>query len=249
MKEETKTHAMKGLWRRIEAVAFDEEVAFAFSDRLMRDNGWTRDFTERAIEEYRRFAYLAVTCDHEVTPSDEVDQVWHLHLLYTRHYWGVWKEALGGPLHHGPTRGGEADASRFEGNYARTLAAYEAAFGEKAPDDLWPPAHVRFTAPLRVRRVDTGRYFLLSRQLLARWITTFAALVGATTLATLAHAHEAYFLGIHHKGWETMAIFTIIVVVVGVVAYSAITGKWGKGGSGCSSGCSSGCGSGCGGCS
>ncbi|MEZ6192343.1 MAG: hypothetical protein R3C45_13785 [Phycisphaerales bacterium] len=39
------------------------------------------------VNEYRRFCYLAIAAGHTVTPSDEVDQAWHLHLLYTRDYW------------------------------------------------------------------------------------------------------------------------------------------------------------------
>ncbi len=61
----------------------------SFSDRLARENDWSLEFTAQAIIEYKKFCYLAMTAPHEVTPSDEVDQVWHLHLLYTRDYWGT----------------------------------------------------------------------------------------------------------------------------------------------------------------
>jgi hypothetical protein len=44
----------------------------------MRANGWSRPFALRAIEEYRKFVFLALVADHQVTPSDQVDQVWHL---------------------------------------------------------------------------------------------------------------------------------------------------------------------------
>ena len=72
---------------RILAYSFDEEEeAYPFAARLARENDWSRDFADRVIAEYRRFAFLALAADHPVTPSDQVDQVWHLHLLYTRSY-------------------------------------------------------------------------------------------------------------------------------------------------------------------
>ncbi|MCX5952813.1 MAG: hypothetical protein NTZ40_04815 [Cyanobacteria bacterium] len=33
-----------------------------------------------AIEEYRKFVFLALVAGHQITPSDQVDQVGHLHL-------------------------------------------------------------------------------------------------------------------------------------------------------------------------
>lgn len=75
-------------WSGLRALDFNAaDAVLPFSARLARDNGWSRAFAERAIEEYRKFCFLAVHAGHPVTPSDEVDQVWHLHLLYSRHYW------------------------------------------------------------------------------------------------------------------------------------------------------------------
>ncbi|MEK6230809.1 MAG: hypothetical protein N2A42_03075 [Luteolibacter sp.] len=35
------------------------------------------------MTEYKRFVALAMLAGHPVTPSEEVDQAWHLHLVYT----------------------------------------------------------------------------------------------------------------------------------------------------------------------
>ena len=76
-----------GLWASIEKFEFDTPgVELPFSARLARDNGWSSDFAHRVIEEYRRFLYLSAVAGHTVSPSDEVDQVWHLHLTYTSSY-------------------------------------------------------------------------------------------------------------------------------------------------------------------
>ena len=142
------------LWQRIAAHAIGpDDAALTFTARLARENRWTLAHAERVIGEYRRFCYLAMTAGHEVTPSDAVDQAWHLHLTYTRDYWQTFCPlVLGGDLHHGPTRGGEAERGRFYRQYAATLAAYEAAFGEAPPADIWPAAGRRFSVdPLGVR--------------------------------------------------------------------------------------------------
>jgi hypothetical protein len=77
-----------GLWERIETFSFDVgPTAYSFWARLASENGWSMSFAARAISEYRRFLYLAVVAGHQVSPSDDVDQVWHLHLLYTESYW------------------------------------------------------------------------------------------------------------------------------------------------------------------
>ena len=103
------------LWHRLEAFEFDEiDADLTFTDRLARDNGWTPDYTERVIDEYKRFCYLAIRAGHEVTPSDQVDQVWHLHLSYSRNYWEEFcPNVLQSDLHHGPTKGGAAEAKKF----------------------------------------------------------------------------------------------------------------------------------------
>src|SRR3712207_2625356 len=99
------------LYQRIQAFPLDTADAhLPFSQRLARDNGWTIEYTQRVIDEYKKFIFLAVVAEHPVTPSDQVDQVWHLHLLYTRSYWEEFcPKVLQMPLHHGPTQGGSRE--------------------------------------------------------------------------------------------------------------------------------------------
>ena len=67
------------LHERIESYSPDEPGAdFPYSARLARDNDWSPDYTQRVVEEYKRFAYLAMAAGHPVTPSDQVDQAWQL---------------------------------------------------------------------------------------------------------------------------------------------------------------------------
>ncbi len=174
------------LWAKIEALDLDGGATLSFSKRLARDNGWSSAFARRVVLEYKKFLFLAATCGHPVTPSDEVDQAWHLHLVYTRSYWDeLCGQVLGFPLHHGPTRGGAAEGHKFEDWYAHTLSAYAAAFGTVPPADIWPPAAVRFGEAPYFRRVNLRRQWLLPRP---RWSFRrgwggWALVVGALVLA------------------------------------------------------------------
>ena len=124
-------------WRRMEIDPPDATTRF--QHRLKQYNKWTDEFAARVTKEYRRFLYLAARAGHPVTPSDTVDQAWHLHLIYTRHYWEeLCGKILGLQLHHEPSAGGTVESNRFERQYEQTIESYKAAFGEAPPADIWP---------------------------------------------------------------------------------------------------------------
>ena len=154
------------LWQRIAAHSIGpDDASLTFTARLARENRWSLSHAEAVIGEYKRFCYLAIISGHDVTPSDAVDQAWHLHLTYTRDYWRSFcPEVLGAELHHGPTRGGPVERDRFYRQYAATLAAYEAAFGHPPPDDIWPVARQRFAIDPRGFRVNPWDGIFLSRR-------------------------------------------------------------------------------------
>ena len=172
------------VWQRISSYQFGPpEASLPFAARLARENGWSAARTERVIEEYRRFAFLAATGEAQVTPSDAVDQVWHLHLTYTRDYWERFcPDVLGRPLHHGPTAGGPDERNRFFAQYADTLARYEAAFGAPPPSDIWPSAAQRLIDDPRARRVHPRDAILLSRPQAALLLLAFIGLIALALL-------------------------------------------------------------------
>jgi hypothetical protein len=152
------------LWRSIHNFELDDEDSvLSFSRRLGRENGWTIEFSLRAIEEYKRFMFLIAIANHPLTPSDEVDQVWHLHLIYTQSYWkGFCSMILNKEIHHGPTKGGEAEGNKFNDWYSKTLEFYQTKFGHEPPSDIWPsPAH-RFRRA-DFKRIDTRANWIIKR--------------------------------------------------------------------------------------
>lgn len=154
------------LWQRLADYTIGPGTAtLSFADRVSRENRWSSSFTERAILEYKKFCYLAVTAGHEVTPSDAVDQVWHLHLTYSRDYWGEFcPDILGKALHHGPTAGGATEKIRYYEQYAATLESYEDTFADAPPPDIWPAARRRFGKDPQAFRIHPDEVMVLDKQ-------------------------------------------------------------------------------------
>lgn len=247
------------LWQAINAYDIDAaDAAFPFSRRLARDNGWTRDFAGRAIAEYKRFIYLCCVSGHTLTPSDEVDSVWHLHLIYTQDYWDRFcDETLQRKIHHGPTKGGSAEADKYRTCYQRTLDAYRSEFGAEPPQALWPEEDKRFS-PDRYQRIDVSTKIILPRR------QVFLCLTGAACLALAACTPEATITSVAHfiaRAWVGLLFFGFLILIVIASARKAKTGQRGDNSSGCGGtfGCGSnsdgdsggdggsGCGGGCGG--
>jgi hypothetical protein len=161
------TPPIRELWARIERHDFEPGLALDFTRRLARDRDWSLVFARGAITEYRRFCFLAVTAGESRTPSEQVDEVWHQHLTYSRDYWDVWcADVLRVRLHHDPTRGGPAEQRRYRAQYASTLAHYETVFGP--PDACyWPASHERFRGRPRFRTIDADRCIVVTRPGLA----------------------------------------------------------------------------------
>lgn len=171
--------AVTEVWKRIERFSLDDSSAVVtFTEKLARENRWTRDYAGRVVLEYKRFAFLAATCGHPVSPSDAVDQAWHLHLCYSENYWNHFcPEALGFPFHHSPSRGGAEEQAKHADWYARTLESYRAAFGQSPPQDIWPSGRKQSTATA-CQRIDSKRYWIIPKRKLFAGVLSVLAAVG-----------------------------------------------------------------------
>jgi uncharacterized protein (TIGR04222 family) len=174
------------LWERLEQFQLDSpEATLPFSIRLARENNWSAAYTQRVVAEYKRFAFLAVAAGHPVSPAEDVDQAWHLHLTYTQSYWKVFcPQVLQAPLHHQPTQGGEAERDKFEDWYRRTLESYREHFGEEPPNDIWPSPEAKRAARQEFIRVGQHANWIIPKP---DWRLSpkFAAFTGLLVLAAL----------------------------------------------------------------
>ena len=232
------------------ATAKQPDSHLTFTQRLARDNGWTIEFARRVVLEYRRFCYLAVAAGHPVTPSDAVDQAWHLHLTYSRDYWNVFcPEVLGTDLHHGPTTGGKQEGMKYRNWYQHTVSSYQEAFGEP-PADIWPDLEHRFRHASEFVRINRAEVIILNR---TRTVGTAAAVMAGLAVSSAIADDQS------STGFFLMFIIGLIAVVIVVALIIEKLGSGRKdGGGGCgpggtggskgSDGGDGGCGSGCGGC-
>ena len=67
------------------------------------------------------------------------------------------------PFHHGPTKGGEAEALKYHRQYEETLRLYAVEFGVRAPDDIWPQPEVRFRHADQFIRTNRARCWILTK--------------------------------------------------------------------------------------
>ena len=157
------------LWNRILQFQLDDPSAnLKFSDKLARENNWSKDFTGRAILEYKKFILLCCISSNGASPSPIVDKVWHHHLTYTQNYWKEFcGNVLGKEIHHQPSKGGEAENTRHRNWYRETLDLYRDVFEENPPGDIWPQAKKQnnpsliYQQPLSYSTVYKHRFYLL----------------------------------------------------------------------------------------
>ncbi|MEI6234992.1 MAG: TIGR04222 domain-containing membrane protein, partial [Planctomycetota bacterium] len=161
------TLEQQALWNRIDSFEFDTpDGQRPFTRRLADEQRWPAGYAVRVVAEYRRFTFLAMVAGHAVSPSEAVDEVWHLHLLYSRSYWEEFcPTVLGRKFHHEPSKGGSDDMTKHVDWYAKTLASYSAFFGETPPDDIWPNAadHARAIAHSRHIHADANKVWILPK--------------------------------------------------------------------------------------
>lgn len=215
-----------------------DDTSFTFVKRLAFENAWSVFYAERVVEEYRRFLFLVHKSQVTLSPSDAVDQAWHLHMIYSRSYWDdLCGQILKKPLHHDPIDGGGKDRDTFIQQYEQTLSIYRDTFKEEAPADIWPNSSVRFADSPHFQRVDMRHYvrkpsikwrlgFTLGGLVLGAWM--FNAVLGAVVAGSI--------------------LFTLVASAFasGGTGEGCGTGT-GGGADGDGGGCG-GCGGGCGGC-
>lgn len=211
------------LYKQIQSFSLDQPNAqLSFSQRLARDNGWSLGYTQRVIEEYKKFIFLAVVAGHSVTPSDQVDQVWHLHLSYTRSYWQEFcPKVLQTPLHHEPTRGGSSEQLKFDDWYSRTLESYKQFFGQIPPVDIWPDPKDRFGRDLHFVRANTQQNWLVPKPSLSylpqvrhKQVVILSLLFAVATVVTGCQVVSNIPNPINFRGSEFLAFYFLLSIVV-----------------------------------
>ena len=231
------------LWQKLERFQFNQDgVSITFSDKLAKENGWSADFTKRAIFEYRRFLFLLAQREQIISPSHAVDQVWHLHLTHTKSYWNdLCDGVLGFKLHHVPSTGGSKEFAKHKNLYRESLAAYHRVFDEDAPADIWPTVDKQFSGE-RYVRLNRSKVWIINKFDLTPIKTAFlAGLFLLVPTGPIIGADENTVS--NSPSLVPLAFLILFVVIILINRDDGGTGggSGGRGGSGCGGGCG-GCG-------
>jgi hypothetical protein len=235
------------LWQRIQAFEPDDPAdEYPFSARLARGNHWSLEEALGAIEEYKRFIYLICVSPLPLTPSEAVDQVWHLHLLYTRSYWtDLCEGVLGRAMHHEPTKGGREQRLKFEEQYAQTLSLYADEFGSEPPVAFWPLAP--FVSMPSQHWVDRRDHWILPKRA-CRWLLAGGTVALMVLLASCESLWADQKTGTAELGFVNRMF--VLTIPFGLLWFAALARRSSKvevstAGADCDGG---GCSGGCGGC-
>lgn len=101
--------------------------------------GWKLEKAKKAVEQYRRWLWLnAVYGADRLSPSQDVDSVWHMHILDTRKYAEDCAVMFNGLfLHHNPYAGWESTEAEeaHQKRYQRTKQLYAEHFDDSLEGD------------------------------------------------------------------------------------------------------------------
>ncbi|MEP6673199.1 MAG: hypothetical protein ABJF10_28880, partial [Chthoniobacter sp.] len=138
------------------------------------------------------------------------------------------------PFHHGPSKGGPAEDTKFANWYERTLDSYAHFFGHRPPADIWPPVAIRFGGQRHYQRICLSDAWIIRKPRFPRRRAAFAAIGLAAIPIILASSNDS--------GAGPWILFGAMILIALAIVASKKGGKGGGGSSG--SGCS---GSSCGG--
>ena len=189
------------LWNRIKAFqVHTENEVYEFTTHLAVENKWTINYTKGAIEEYKKFMYLAATTDHTVLPSGVVTHVWHAHMLNKESY-NQFGLILGKKVERIPSSYISDNKEVFKKVNERTLALYEQIFGER-PEDYW-----LFTNAWETLRMKKSK-----------WRISVISLIGIVLMSILPAflILKSLFHTIDNSIFLSFYIFSSVILFVGL---------------------------------
>ncbi|WP_298608944.1 glycine-rich domain-containing protein-like [uncultured Thiothrix sp.] len=193
-----------------------EAVPLSFKHRLMREHGWTETYMERVWFEYKRFLFMLATTESFICPAEDVDQIWHTHLIYTRSYWNdLCQNLIGKPLHHVPSRGGKTETSDFYRCYATTLECYQTLFAEAPPPDIWVKPDQRLQDTPYFRLINTRTHWVISKPswLKPKWLAAISlGMLGLASQTPNVYANNDKNTGSYWPLYLILGAFLIILI-------------------------------------
>lgn len=112
--------------------------------------GWTPLQVNQAITRYKMFLYLIYLYPNSlIVPTQEIDLMWHQHILDTRKYAQDCQWLFGYFVHHYPYFGLENEAERLASStaFSRTIALFAEHFGVNLIENIYDSKNACATIP------------------------------------------------------------------------------------------------------
>ncbi len=103
------------------------------------DGGWTQEQTRQAIGRYKTFLWICYLYPELfLVPTEEIDRVWHCHILHTRQYRQDCQQIFGRFMDHEPNSivTSDCECEKMEAAFTQTqalLALFEKYFIPESP--------------------------------------------------------------------------------------------------------------------
>ena len=119
---------------KIEKIKFPKNFMQILCQKLLI----SPDVATSLVHEYKKFLLMSVISALPIAPSGFVDEVWHLHMLFTREYLETCRLLKGNVIVHVPLiENSVAEKENLQGFYQKTVQLYEKIFG-KREEAFWP---------------------------------------------------------------------------------------------------------------
>ncbi len=196
------------LWDKVKNFDFNQPLTdYGFVTRLADKNKWTKNFTEKAILEYKKFMYLAATANTMVSPSEIVDIVWHQHLIFTKSY-NEFCNLLEKKIQHIPSTHNKAEFEKFKNAKDNTTKLYEQEFG-KQPKNIWE--YNSMYQPLNLKKSKLTR----------EKIITLGLVISLIVLIPLHFLLQPLYSQINGLDFFSFYISFLIIAIIGLKSFNS----------------------------
>ena len=103
-------------------------------EKLLESKEWSSEKADRAVNDYKKYMALMKAMDgYQLVPNEEIDEIWHMHILDTRQYMQDCNELFGEYMHHYPYFGMLGEENKTQWLETQTLSenVWEQLFGNK----------------------------------------------------------------------------------------------------------------------
>jgi hypothetical protein len=110
----------------------------AFSSKIANKHGWHYWLALAAVKEYKKFIYLGIISNFQVTPSIIIDVVWHEHILFSKAYREFCDVVIEHQFDHYPELlKSDEQSEKYKLQHINTLHLYFKEFGIAPPSRIW----------------------------------------------------------------------------------------------------------------